>query len=78
MTVPYLESPEQLDRFFPASLHKIKYHIIQNISKCPIHGLRPFQYNTCDLCDNTLDKDKRGRIMVKQIFVLHEKDIYIS
>ena len=32
--VPYLESSEQLDRLFPASLHKIKFHIFQNISKC--------------------------------------------
>ena len=57
MNAPNLELLEQLDHFFPASLHKIKFHIFQNISKCPIHGLRPFKYNnTCGLCDETQDK----------------------
>ena len=31
MNAPYLESSEQLDRLFPASFHKIKFHIYQNI-----------------------------------------------
>ena len=38
---PFLESSEQLNRFFPASLHKMMFHIFQNLSKCLIHGLRP-------------------------------------
>ena len=67
MNDPYLESSEQLDRFFPSSLHKIKFHIFQNISKFLIHGLRPFKYkNTCDLCDNIKYKYKIGRIMAKK------------
>ena len=37
INAPFLESSEQLNRFFPASLHKIKFHIFQNISKCLIH-----------------------------------------
>ena len=76
MTAPYLESSEQLDSFFPDSFHKIKFYILQNISRCYIHGLRPFKYkNTCDLCDNILEEYKRGRIMVKKYFVLHEEVI---
>ena len=58
----YLESLEQLDCLFTASLHKTKFHIFQNISKLTIHGLRKVQYkNTCELCDNILDKYKKGR-----------------
>ena len=68
MNDPFLESSEQIDHFFPASLHQNKFHIFQNISKCSIHGSIPFKYNDmCELCDNILDKDKRGMIMV-QIF----------
>ena len=75
INAPYLESSEQLDRLFPTSLHKIKFHLFQNIYKCSIHGLRPFKYkNTCDLCDNMLDKDDRGIIMTN-FFVLHEEVI---
>ena len=52
MNDPYLESPEQMDRFFPDSLHKIKFHIFQNISKYSIRGLKQFKYKkTCDLCN---------------------------
>ena len=29
----------------------------------------------CELCDNILDKYKRGRIMVNKCFVVHEKVI---
>ena len=48
MNAPYLESSEQLDRFFTDSFHKIKFHIFQNIYKCSIHGSRPFKYkNKC-------------------------------
>ena len=72
----FLESSEQLDPFFPASLHKIKFHIFQNISKCSIHGLRPFIHkNMCELCDIIPDKDKKGIIMLKKCFVLHEEAI---
>ena len=79
MNAPYLESPEQLDCFFPASVHKIKFHIFQNIYKCLIHVLRHFKYkNTCELCDNILDKDKKVRLLVKKCFFIREKfrDIY--
>ena len=31
---PDLESSKQIDRLFPASTHKIRFHISQNISKC--------------------------------------------
>ena len=66
MSDPYLESSEQLHRFFHASLHKIKFHIFQNISKCSLHGLIPFRYkNTCELCDEIQDTEKGVRIMVK-------------
>ena len=48
MNALYLELSEQLDRLFPASLHKIKFHIFQNIAKSSIHGLRPLKYkNMC-------------------------------
>ena len=71
MNASYLEPSEQMHGFFPASFHKIEFHIFKNISKCSIHGLRPFKYkNTCELCDNILDKYKRGRIMVKKCFSL--------
>ena len=34
-----------------------------------MHILRPFKYNnTCELCDNILDKDNKGRLMVKKFF----------
>ena len=73
MGAPYLESSYQLDRFFPASLNKIKFHIFQNISKRSIHSLRLFEYmNMCELYDNILDKYNRGILMVKKVFVLHE------
>ena len=36
---PYLESSEKLDRLFPGSLHKIKFHIFYNIFQFSIHGL---------------------------------------
>ena len=76
MNAPYLESSEQLDIFFPDFLHKIKFHIFQNIYKCLIHRLRPFKYkNTCELCDNIVDKDTIETIMVNKCFVLHEEVI---
>ena len=57
MNAIYLESSEQLGRLFTASLHKIKFRMFQNISKCSIHGLILFKYKTmCELCDNILDK----------------------
>ena len=75
---PYLESPEQIDRFFPDSLNKIKFHTFKSISKCLIHGLRPFRYkNTCDLCDKILRIDNKGILMVKKCFILHEEVIYV-
>ena len=53
LNAPNLESSEELECFFPDSLHKIKFHIFQNISKILIHVLRPFKdKNTCELCDN--------------------------
>ena len=65
MNAPYLESLEQIGHLFPASLHRIKFHIFHNISKCLIHVLMPFKYkNMCELCDNIQDKEKRGNIMV--------------
>ena len=79
MNSKYLESLEELDHLFSAYLHKIKFRIFQNISEISIHSLRPFKYkNTCELCDNMLDKDKKGRLMVKNFFeevidVFHEK-----
>ena len=76
MNDQYLESSEQLDRFFPASIHKMMFYIFQNISKCLIHGLRPFKHNNmCDLCNIIPDKYKTGRIMVEKYFVLHEEVI---
>ena len=71
MNTPYLESSEQLDRLFPAFFHKIRFHMFQNISKFPIHGLRLFKYkNMFELCDNIKDFENRGEIMVKRCFVL--------
>ena len=53
MNAQYLESSEQLDRLFPASLHEIKFRIFQNIYKFSIHGLRLFKYNKMfELFDN--------------------------
>ena len=76
MNVPYLESSEQLYQLCPAYLHKIKFHIFQNIYKCLIQGLIPFKYkNTCVLCYNILEKDNKGGIMVKKHFVIHEEVI---
>ena len=76
MNAPYLESPDKFYHLFLASLHKIKLYIFQNISKFLINGLRPFKYkNVCELCDNILDKEKRGRIMFKKGVVLHEEVI---
>ena len=76
MNAPFLESSEQLNCFFPASLRKIKFHIFQNISKFLIHILIPFKHNNmCELCDIVPERDKRGRIMVKKCFVLHEEVI---
>ena len=73
MNAPYLESPEQLHRLFHASIHKIKFHIFQNMSKFLIRGLITFKYkNTCDLCDNILDKDKKVILMAKKCLVIHE------
>ena len=72
MNYPYLESSEQLDYLFPIFLHKIKFHIFQNITRCLIQGLIPFKYNnTCDVCDNIQDKDNRVNITVKKCSVLH-------
>ena len=77
INAPFLESSEQLDRFFPSSIHEIKFYIFQNIFKCLIHGLIRFKHkNMCDLCDIIPKKDKKGKIMVKKYFVLHEGIIY--
>ena len=81
MNAPFLESSEKLDRFYPASFHKIKFHIFQNIPKYFIHILRPFKYNDmCELCDTIMDKDKKGRIMVKKSFDLYKGviDVFIE
>ena len=53
-----------------------KFHIFQNTYKPLIHGLRTFKYkNTCELCNNILDKYNIVRTMVKICFVLHEEVI---
>ena len=71
---PDLESSKQLDCLFTVSLHKVKFHIFQNISKCSIRGLIPFKYkNIYGLCDLTPDKDNRLNIILKKSFVLHEE-----
>ena len=76
MNAPFLYSSERLDRFFPASLNKIKFHIFQNISKCLIHGLRTFKHNKiCELCDIIPEKYKKYRIVMKEYSVLHEEVI---
>ena len=73
---PFLELSEQLNHFFPAFLHKTKFHIFQNISKCLINGLRPFKHkNVCKFCYIIPDKDKKGRTMLKKYFVLHKEVI---
>ena len=78
MNAPNLELSKQLDRLFLGSLHKIKFHIFQDISKYTIHVLRPFKYNNIsELCYRTQDKDKRGEIMTENCFVLHEEVIDI-
>ena len=59
-----LKSSEQLDYFFLAYLHKIKFRLFQNIYKYLIYVLRPFKYkNTCKLCGIIQDKERRDRIM---------------
>ena len=58
--MPDLESSEQLNNSFTASLNKTKFHIFKNTSKFSINGLRQFKHNnTCELCDTIKDKDKR-------------------
>ena len=72
----YCPRIEQLDRLFPASLHKIKFHIFQKIYKCSIHNVRQFKYkNTCKLCDSILDKDKKGILLVRKCFVIYDEVI---
>ena len=71
MNAPFLESSEQLDSFFPAYLHKIKFHIFQNVFKCMIHRLRPFKHNNmCKLCDVITEKYNKVIIMVNKCFVI--------
>ena len=71
----YSESEKQLDRLFPASIHKIKLNIFQNSSKGLIHVLTLFKCTkTCELYDNIQDKDKRKIIMVNKCFV-HRKEV---
>ena len=43
MNFPYLKSSEQPNHLFTGSHHKIRFYIFQNISKCWIHGLKPFK-----------------------------------
>ena len=74
INAPFLESSEQLNRFLPASFHKIKSHIFQKISKFSIHRFRPLRNKImCEFCDIIPDKYKKGRIMVKKCFVLHKE-----
>ena len=69
MSEKYLESSKHLDRLFPGSLHEIKFHIFQNITKLPINGLRKFKYNNiCELSGKTQYKEKRGKVMVRKRF----------
>ena len=78
MNAPFLESSEQLNILFPAYLHKIKFHIFQNISKCLIHRLIPFKHkNMCELCDIIPKKYKKGRIMLNKCSVIHKEVIDI-
>ena len=77
MNAPFLESSEQLNSFFPASLNKIKFHIFKK-SEFLIHGLRQFkQKNMCELCDTIPDKVNKYRITANKCFVLHEEVIDI-
>ena len=63
-----LESPEQFGCLFLTSLHKIKLHIFQTISKCLVHGIRPFKYNnTCDLCVILQDKENRVNLWRRNV-----------
>ena len=72
MKATYLEPSKHLDRLFPGSLHKIKFHIFQNIPKFSIHVSIPLKYkNICELCDRKKDKEKSGKIILN-IFVLNE------
>ena len=74
INAPFLEPSEQLDCFFPTFLHKIKFHIFLKISKCLIKRLRPCKHNNmCELCDIIPEKYKKGRIMVKKCFIIHEE-----
>ena len=76
MNAPHLESSEKIDLLFTASLHKIRFHLFQNISKRPINGLRQFKHKQiCELCDNIQDKDKRGIITANKCFFPHEEVI---
>ena len=61
-------------------LHFYNHHnnlivsLLLNTSKCLIRGLIPFKYrNICESCDILTGKDKKGRIMAKKCFVLHEE-----
>ena len=61
MNAPNYESSVQRNSLFPASFHKIRFHIFQNIYKNLMHGLIPFKYkNTCELYNNIQYKYKRG------------------
>ena len=61
MNAPYLESSKHIDRLFPGVLQNIKFHILHNISKLSIDGLRTFTYNKIsELCYGTLYKEKIG------------------
>ena len=78
MIYTFLESSEKLNSLFPASLQKIKFRIFQNISQFLVQALRPFRHkNMCELCDIISEKDKKGRIMMKNIFVIREEVIYV-
>ena len=78
MVAPFIESSEKDYRLFPDYLHKIKFHIFQNISKLLVQKLKPFKYNNIsELCYIIIEKDKKGRIMVNICFVLHEEVIYV-
>ena len=70
MNAPFLESSEQLNRFFLAPLHKSRFHIFQK-SKCSIHGLRPFKHkHICESCDIIPDKENKDRITVKKYILI--------
>ena len=56
-----LESSKTLENFFLVYVLKTIY-VFQNIYKCLIHGLIPFDYRSvCKLCEITPDKVKRGK-----------------